>query len=70
MSTPEAGWVWLRGSETSWRVGSVHQKRADLTVLSDDEVRSTVIDFITRLKRGAAEELETDISRYVESQAT
>jgi hypothetical protein len=66
MSTPEPGWVWIRDAGAGWRLGSLHQTRADAVVRSDHEVRRAVERFINSVKASAASALGADVSPYLE----
>lgn len=65
MSTPERGWVWVRSAAGGWRVGSIHQDRADLVVRSDDEIRLAVADLIFRARERVADDLGMDVGQYM-----
>jgi hypothetical protein len=69
MSTPEAGWVWIRHTESGWRVGSLHQERPDVAVRGDSEIHTAVETFIALVKECAARDLGADVTPYVEGRA-
>jgi hypothetical protein len=69
MSTAETGWVWIRRNASGWRVGSLHQDRADPVVRSDLEIRTAAAAFIESLKGSAAKQFGTDLTPYVEGSA-
>jgi len=69
MSTPEPGWVWIRRTDSGWRVGSLHQERPDLVVRSGAEVRAAVESFIDSVKAAAIENLETDVTQIIEQRS-
>lgn len=70
MSTPEAGWVWIRRDDGKWRVGSLHQERPDLTPRDDEEVRAAVADFVERVRSTVASELGADVTSHLEANQT
>jgi hypothetical protein len=69
MSTPEAGWVWIRHTGSGWRVGSLHQDRPDTTVRGDSEIRTAVERFIEAVKESAVGDLGLDVTPFVEGGA-
>jgi hypothetical protein len=69
MSTPEAGWVWIRQTGTGWRVGSLHQEWPDDAVRGDSEIQTAVERFIESVKESATRDLGADVTPYVEGHA-
>ncbi len=65
MSTPDTGWVWLRRAAGGWRVGSIHQRHASLTVWSESEIQHAVSEFSSRIVRCVATCLKTDVLRWI-----
>ena len=66
MSTPEPGWVWLRrGDSPGWRVGGLHQSRADLLSSQPNEVRTAVVRLVRDVKDAATSNLGVDLTPFL-----
>jgi hypothetical protein len=46
LESDESGLVWIRPEKSGWRVGSVEQEFAEISVWSDAEVRAVIDDFV------------------------
>lgn len=66
MSTPKPGWVWIRGDENGWFIGSTRSRAIDDHRISDQELLVAIRSFVNLTRRLAAEELRLDIDELLE----
>ncbi|WP_052666259.1 hypothetical protein [Nitriliruptor alkaliphilus] len=70
METPEPGWIWIRRVEGGWRVGSVHQHKADPEARDFEEVRTAIRAFLAGLAHELRDRWGIDLDRYTKSRDT
>ncbi|HZD22402.1 MAG TPA: hypothetical protein VE569_03225 [Acidimicrobiia bacterium] len=66
METPEPGWIWIRRAD-GWRVGSIHQNKADLEARDLNEVRAAIAAFLSRLERELRLRWGLELDRYTKA---
>lgn len=64
METEERGWVWIRRVEGGWRIGSLHQDRADPQSRDFEELRGAVGAFIETVDRDLSAKWGLDLGEY------
>ena len=50
MESEELGLVWIKSSDSGWRIGSVHQEYEETNIFSLGEIKGAVEKFIDQLE--------------------